>query len=171
MGQRRVVKRAGVLADPERLAADLEHQRLRDRVPDLIGGGDAEAALGQARRCPRRAGERHRRMDGQGDAALLGQRGQHADAVGARRVDDDRARPHRRGGRRPDTRPVSSASGTASSNSSARPATSSGGSTAVSGSLRSARSRDAREIALRATTTCSERSRATPSAVPRDQQK
>ena len=47
MSQRRVVQRAGVLADPERLAADLEHQRLRDRVPHLVGGGDAEAGVGQ----------------------------------------------------------------------------------------------------------------------------
>ncbi len=49
MGQRGVVQRAGVLADPERLAADLEHQRLRDRVSDLVGGGDAEAGVGQSR--------------------------------------------------------------------------------------------------------------------------
>ena len=66
----------------------------------------------------------------------------------------------------PDTSPDSSASGTASSNNSARPATSSTGSTAVSGSRRCARCRDACEMALQATTTCSARSSATPSAVP-----
>src|SRR5262245_18734772 len=38
-------------------------------------------------------------MNGQWDTALLGQRRQHRDAVGARRVGDDRARPHGRGRR------------------------------------------------------------------------
>lgn len=52
----------------------------------------------------------------------------------------------------PDASPASSASGTASSRSSARAATSGTGSTAVSGSRRSARSRDACEMALQATT-------------------
>ena len=66
----------------------------------------------------------------------------------------------------PDTRPASAASGTASRRSSARPATSSTGSIALSGSRRCARSRDACDIALHATTTCSARSNATPSAVP-----
>ncbi len=78
MRQRRVVQRAGVLADPERLAADLEHQRLRDGVADLVGGGDAEAGVGQSGDVLVGAGERHRGMDRQRDAALLGQRRQHA---------------------------------------------------------------------------------------------
>jgi hypothetical protein len=45
MGQRRVIQRAGVLPDAEGFAADFEYKRLRDRVPDLVGGGDAEARV------------------------------------------------------------------------------------------------------------------------------
>src|SRR6185312_14101124 len=66
----------------------------------------------------------------------------------------------------PDTRPASSLSGTASSNSSAPAATSGGVATGVSDSRRRARCRDAWEMALHATTTWSARSSATPSAVP-----
>ena len=53
----------------------------------------------------------------------------------------------------PDTTEASSESGTAISSSSARPATSCTGNTAVSGSRRSARCREACDIALHATTT------------------
>ena len=67
---------------------------------------------------------------------------------------------------KPDTRPASSLSGTASSSSSAPAATSGGASTGVSGSRRAARCRDAWEMALHATTTWSARSSATPNAVP-----
>src|SRR6185312_5742014 len=66
----------------------------------------------------------------------------------------------------PDTRPASSLSGTASSNSSAPAATSGGVATGVSDSRRRARCRDAWEMALHATTTWSARSSATPRAVP-----
>jgi hypothetical protein len=45
VGQRRVVERAGVLAYPKRLTADLEYQGCGDGVADLVGGGDAEARL------------------------------------------------------------------------------------------------------------------------------
>ena len=67
---------------------------------------------------------------------------------------------------RPLIRPASSESGTVSSNSSALSATAGTGSTGVSGSLRSASRREVFEMALQATTTCSARSSATPSAVP-----
>ncbi len=54
MRERRVIQRAGVLADPERFAADLEHQRLCNGVADVVGGGDAEAGVAAVGRCPRR---------------------------------------------------------------------------------------------------------------------
>ena len=78
-----MVEGARVLPHPYRFTADLQHQRLRDRVSDLVGGGDAEAGVGQAGDVLIGPGERHRRVDGQRDAALLGEWGQHRDAVGA----------------------------------------------------------------------------------------
>ena len=99
MRQRGVIQRAGVLTDPEGLAADLEHQRLGDRVSHLVGRGDAEAGVGQPDDVLVGPGERHRGVDRQRNAALFGQRGEHGDAVGARGVHDDGARPHGAGGR------------------------------------------------------------------------
>ena len=98
MRQRRVVEGAGVLADAERLATDLEHQRLGHGVSDLVGGGDTETRAAQPVDVLVRPGERHRRVDRQRDASLLGQRRQHTDPVGARGVHHDGVRAHRPGG-------------------------------------------------------------------------
>ena len=94
MRQGGVVQRSRVLTHAERLAADLEDQRLADRVAHVVGRGDAEAAVGQPLDVLVGPGERHRGMNGQREAALLGQRRQHTDSVGARGMHDDRFRPH-----------------------------------------------------------------------------
>ncbi len=65
MGQSRVVQGSGVLAHAERLSAVLQHQGLRDRVTDFVGGGDPEAAVDQSGDVLVGAGEGHRRMNGQ----------------------------------------------------------------------------------------------------------
>ena len=96
----------------------------------------------------------------------MSQRVQHRDAVGARGVYDYRPGSHGPRGGQAGHHEASSESGTAISSSSARPATSCAGRTAVSGSRRSARCREACDIALHATTTWPARSRATPSALP-----
>jgi hypothetical protein len=80
------------------LPAHLEHQRLRDRLPDVVGGGDPEAGVGQPADVLVGAGERHRRVNRQRYAAVLGQRRQNVDAVGAGRVRHDRSGSHRRRG-------------------------------------------------------------------------
>ena len=99
VGERGVIERPGLLPDPERLTADLEHQRLGHGIADVVGRGDAEARPGEPDDVLVGTRERHRGVDRQRDAAELGQRGQHADAVGAGGVHDDGARPHRSGGR------------------------------------------------------------------------
>ena len=127
-------------------------------TPKQVSGSRVDVLVG--------AGERHRRMDGQRNAALLGQRRQHADAVGAGGVRDDRARPHRRGGR--EARHQVGEFGVRH-----REQQQLGAAGDLVdrqhrgvGQPASARCRDAWEIALHATTTCSARSSATPSAVP-----
>ena len=162
-----MIERPGVLADPERFAADLEDQRLRDGVADVVGGGDAEAGVGQSGDVLVGAGECHRRVNGQRDAVLFGQRAQHRDAVGARGVHDDRARAARPGGGQAGHHRSAVRHRARRSAAVLRgPRRRATGSTAVSGSRRSARCRDACDIALHATTTWSARSSATPSAVP-----
>ena len=101
VGQRGVVQRAGVLAHPEGLAADLEYQRLGDGVADLVGGGDAEARLGQSDDVLVGPRERHRGVDRQRHAAQFGQWLQYGDTAGAGGVRDDDTRPHRPGGGQP----------------------------------------------------------------------
>ncbi len=102
MGKGGVIQRAGVLAHAERLPADLQDQGLGDGVTDFVDGGDAEARVGQPVDVLVGTRERHRGMDGQRDAPLLGQRAQDRDPVRARRVHDDRAAMHR--ARRRETR-------------------------------------------------------------------
>ena len=99
VGERSVVERAGVFADPERLPADLQDQRCSDGVTDFVGRGDSEAGVGQAGDVLISAGERHRRMNGQRYTALFGQWCQHRHTVGPGGVGHNGAPPHRTGGR------------------------------------------------------------------------
>src|SRR5271165_2249515 len=147
MGQRGVIQRPCVLANPERLTADLQHQGLRDRVTDLVGRGDPEAGVRQPRDVLVGAGERHRRMNGQRYAVLPAQRRENGDAVGPRGMRHDGARPHRRcgGQSRNQARELGVGHGQQQQ-------------LGVAG--------DVRETALQATTTWSTRSSATPNAVP-----
>ena len=143
VGQRGVVEDAGVLADTERLPAHLQHQRLRDRIADLVGRGDAEAGVGQPADVLVGAGERHRRVNRQRDAAVLGQWRQDADPVGAGGVRHDGPGPHRRRGGQPRHQAGEFAVGNRQ-----QQQLSAGGdvrrrSTGVSGSRRCARCRDA----------------------------
>jgi hypothetical protein len=148
MSKRSVVQRAGVLADPERLAADcaIAYPTSSAAVtPKQVSG-----SLAMSSSVPVNviagwiaSGMQPCSVSGASTPMPL------APDVWATMVPGLTAEV----AARPNTSPASSASGTASSNSSARPATSSGGRTAVSGSLRWARCRDSREIALHATTT------------------
>ncbi len=92
-------------------------------------------------------------MNGQRDAALLGQRRQHADAVGTRRVGDDRARPHRRGGREARHQPGELGVGNGQQQQFGAAGDLVGRQDGGVGQPRWARCRDACEIALHATTT------------------
>ena len=91
MGQRGMVERSRLLANGEWFAADLEHQGLGDGVTDLVGCGDPEACLAQSGHVLVGAGEGHRRVDGQRNTTLGGQRGQYRDSVGSRSMGHDRA--------------------------------------------------------------------------------
>ena len=115
MGERGVVARAVRLADPHRLAAHLDDERLGDRR-SALGRGDAEAAVGQPVEVHRGAGEGHRRVQRQGEDVLRRAPAQHADAVAAAGVDDDLpGLPARRSRSGPATSGAASSSGTASS--------------------------------------------------------
>ena len=95
--QRRVVQRASLLANTERLTADLQHQRLGDGVSDLVSRGDPEACLGQSGNIFIGTGERHRRVDGKRNAATGGQWSQQCHAVSTGRMGHDGASANRAG--------------------------------------------------------------------------
>ena len=96
--QGRVIERAGILADPERLAADLEHQRLGDGIADLVGRGDTETRTGEPVEILVGAGEGHRRVDRNRRAPRCGERGENTHPVGAGGVGHDGPGAHRPGG-------------------------------------------------------------------------
>ncbi len=72
--QRRVIERTRVLPHPEGLTTDLQHQRLGDGVSDLVRRGDAEAGFGKPDDVLVGSGERHRGVNGQRNATMLGER-------------------------------------------------------------------------------------------------
>lgn len=164
--QRGVIEHARLLAHTERFAAHFQHQRRGDGIAHLVGGGDTEAGVGQPGDVLVGAGERHRRVNRQRNAAQLGQRRQDGDTVGAGSVRHDRARPYRRGGGQSGHQAGEFAVGDRQQQQLSSGCDVGGPSTGVSGSRRAARCRDACETALQATTTWSARSSATPSAVP-----
>ena len=93
-GEGRVVERAVLLLDEDRLAAHLQHERLAEGF-ELLERGDGEAGVTEPVEVDRRAGEGHRRMEGQGqDADELGGF-EDADAVAAAGVDDHLTGPER----------------------------------------------------------------------------
>ncbi|SCD99292.1 syndecan 1 [Streptomyces sp. IgraMP-1] len=93
----RVVERTGLLRDPLGLSAHLDDEGLGGE-PQLVGGGDAEGAAGQALHVDRGAGEGHGGV--QGERQRPGPAGgvEHADAVPARGVHQQLARADGAGG-------------------------------------------------------------------------
>jgi hypothetical protein len=107
VGEGRVVQRPGRLGDADRLGAHLNDERLADAPRGLVGvgRGDAEAAGGDSLEVLGAAGERHDRVQGERQGAVLDGRPQDLDAVRAAGVHDDLAGPQRFGGGEPADHP------------------------------------------------------------------
>ena len=161
-----VVDRARQFGDPDRFAADLEHECFSDW--SVVGlGGDAEDGAVETVEILGTPGERHRRVQRQRDRSARGGGVENADPVGARRVGHQSGRRARRRSRR-DRTPADGVRRRARS-----PAltpqlgtTSSGGSNGTSGSNRWARRTDSFETPLAATTWCPTRRKAAPRTAP-----
>ena len=92
VGQTRVVERALVLGDEHRQAAEVADQPLGE-LALRRAGRDAVHAAAQAGQVDVGAGERHRRVHGDGAGTHRDGRGQHREAVAAAGVHDDLALP------------------------------------------------------------------------------
>ncbi|SIL15124.1 Uncharacterised protein [Mycobacteroides abscessus subsp. abscessus] len=93
-----VIESAGILAHPDRLAADLQHQGRANRIPDFVCCGNSKAGVGKSFDILVATGERHGRMNGQRHTPQSGQRIQDCYAVGPRGMHHDRSGAHRTGG-------------------------------------------------------------------------
>jgi hypothetical protein len=99
-GERRVVQRTGRLRHPHRLAPHLDHERLRDRA-QLVRRRDTERCPLDAVGVLRAPGERHDRVQREGEHAARRGGVEHVDALRARGVRDELPFPPGTGGGQP----------------------------------------------------------------------
>ena len=93
VGKSRVIGRAVLLGDPERLATHLDDERLCHR-PQHVGGGDPEGAVAEPGEVQARAGEGHHGVQGQRKGTHPGSRIEHSDAESPGRVAPELPRVH-----------------------------------------------------------------------------